>query len=311
MKRYTPKEKAEYVKSRNKELKSKIYQFAQELAEETDKAKFNKKFIEFIEFSKKFWRYSLGNKILISIQKPNASYVAGFRKWKELGRFVKKGEKGIWILCPTFYPKKEKVIFTNEKGEQEEKEISVNDCDFVTGYIGVSVFDVSQTEGDKIPTLEYAINTNKHPELLKKAEMVLAENNITLIYRKMEKTTFGLTDGKTITVNSEISTDDKLHTILHERLHYIKHFNEDRQKYTKKQKETEAEATSYIVCRLLDITPSKSYNYLALYNSDSKFILDSLNRIDRAIKELFKELEIKPTELKPQKKEKEIEVTAR
>lgn len=310
MKNYTSQEKARFVKNRNKELQNKIYKFAEELAKETDKAKFNEKFIEFIEFSKKFWRYSFGNKILISIQKPNASFVAGFRKWKELGRFVKKGEKGIWILCPTFYPEKEKVLLINgETGEQEEKEITIND--FVTGYIGVSVFDVSQTKGDKIPTLEYELNSNKHPELLKKAEQILSNNGITLIYKKLGKTCFGQTDGKTIVVNSDISTDDKLHTIIHERLHFMKHFTEERKNTTKKQRETEAEATSYIVCRLLNIQPSKSYNYLALYNSDSKLILDRLNRIDKAIKQLFKELEIKPTEIKPQEKEIEVEVVTR
>lgn len=295
MKKYTKEEREEYVKKRNQELQNKIYSFAEELAKLTDETKFNKKFIEFLEFKKKFWRYSIYNQILINIQCPNATYVTGFRKWSDMGRTVNAGEKAIYILCPMFYPDKELTILTYANtGKTEFKKVDI--AEFITGFKSVPVFDVSQTHGKELPKLEYELNTDEHPDLLKQAETVIREQGINLLYKPLENGHFGYTDGKTIVINKNISTDDKLHTIIHERLHFMKHFTEDRKNTTKKQRETEAEATSYIVCRLLGIKPSKSYNYLALYNSDSKLILESLNRIDHAIKQLFKELEIKTPE---------------
>jgi antirestriction protein ArdC len=86
----------------------------------------------------RFHRYSLCNVLLIASQKPNASYVAGFRTWNELGRFVKKGEKGIMILAPIVRHK------TDDKEEREEPSRTI------AGFRAAYVFDISQTDGQEL-----------------------------------------------------------------------------------------------------------------------------------------------------------------
>src|SRR5579859_5000396 len=89
----------------------------------------------------RFHRYSLHNVLLIASQKPNASYVAGFRTWNELGRFVKKGEKGIMILAPIVRRKA-------ENSDEDEKKSSP-----IAGFRPAYVFDVSQTDGQELPQI--------------------------------------------------------------------------------------------------------------------------------------------------------------
>src|SRR6201998_3766793 len=83
-------------------------------------------------------RYSLHNVLLIASQKPNASYVAGFRTWNELGRFVKKGEKGIMVLAP--------IVRRKTDNEEEHEETPRN----IAGFRAAYVFDVSQTDGKEL-----------------------------------------------------------------------------------------------------------------------------------------------------------------
>src|SRR6266853_5147119 len=89
----------------------------------------------------RFHRYSLYNVMRIASQKPNASYVAGFRTWNELGRFVKKGEKGILILAP--------IVRRKAENEEEHEDASAS----VAGFRAVYVFDVSQTDGKELPQI--------------------------------------------------------------------------------------------------------------------------------------------------------------
>src|SRR5215469_1196225 len=87
----------------------------------------------------RFHRYSLQNVLLITSQKPTASYVAGFRTWNELGRFVRKGEKGLMILAPIVRRK------TDDQEDCEETSHSI------TGFRAAHIFDISQTDGQALP----------------------------------------------------------------------------------------------------------------------------------------------------------------
>jgi antirestriction protein ArdC len=89
----------------------------------------------------RFHRYSLHNVLLITLQKPNAGHVAGFRTWNQLGRFVKKGEKGIVILAPMF----------RRKADSEND--SSTDSSIIMGFRAAYVFDVSQTDGQELPQI--------------------------------------------------------------------------------------------------------------------------------------------------------------
>jgi antirestriction protein ArdC len=90
----------------------------------------------------RFHRYSFGNVMLIMFQRPSATYVAGFNTWKSLGRFVKKGEKGITVLAP---------IVVSRKKEQAETEDQREEQQAVAGFRPVTVFDITQTEGQPLP----------------------------------------------------------------------------------------------------------------------------------------------------------------
>jgi len=90
----------------------------------------------------RFHRYSLHNVLLIASQKPNANYVAGFRTWNELGRFVKKGEKGIMILAPIVRRK-----------AQNDDEVPEEISRPIAGFRAAFVFDISQTDGKELPQI--------------------------------------------------------------------------------------------------------------------------------------------------------------
>src|SRR5580658_3661015 len=94
----------------------------------------------------RFHRYSFGNVLEIARQRPDATHVAGFWKWKELGRSVKKGEKGIRILAPI-------VGLRRKKQEEADKDITRQNQSVLVGFRSTYVFDVSQTEGAELPEL--------------------------------------------------------------------------------------------------------------------------------------------------------------
>ena len=124
------------------------------------------KYKEYLQTMSRFHRYSVNNQMLIYMQKPAATYVASFSKWRDqFGRNVKRGEKGIKIIAPTPYKKKveetkldpdTKLPMLDENGKviKEEKEI------LVPMYRVVSVFDVSQTEGKPLPQLVSDLSGN-------------------------------------------------------------------------------------------------------------------------------------------------------
>ena len=265
---------------RKEDLKSKIRKYGKELATLTDKAKFSEEMQNYFNFVSKFYKYSWHNRILIYSQCPNASLISGFNTWKnQFERNVKKGSSAIWIYAPRFI--KENVEILEKDGVKEIEEIKH------IYFVPVPVFDLSQTDGKPIPEIDFGSDTNKHSELLKQMETGLTKDEITLLYKPMGKLDYGYTDGELLAINSKISDDDKLRTIFHEYAHFKLHCDKDRGTYTKKQKETEAEATAFIICRFLKID-TKAYNYLALYNSDSELILNSLQRISKAVSGIMK-----------------------
>ena len=114
----------------------------------------SRKYQKYLQVMSKFYNYSFNNLILIAMQKPDASLVAGYSAWqKQFGRHVKKGEKGIKILAPMFQKKKvdvnEKTVTEPTEGQTEETEKIEK---VITGFKVVSVFDVSQTEGKELPS---------------------------------------------------------------------------------------------------------------------------------------------------------------
>lgn len=281
------------IKEQAKELDNQITNYIEELGKLTDAVKFNEKFIEYLEFAKMFWNYSMNNQMLIMLQKSDATLVMGRKKWGLVGRNLKNGEyqKGISILAPLIGNEKVDTILTyNNTGKTEQTKIATNDT-YLYGFRPVTVYDVSQTEGKPIPKLEleHRLHTNTKTYLLKQFKDYCKSKGIEVIEQKLPKNTGGLTDGKKIVLNSTRSQDDKFLTGIHELLHYEEHFKDDRELFSKEDKEIQAETCSYIVSRFVGI-PSKSENYIALYNGNSKKVKQSLTRIMRVTKKIIMEL---------------------
>ena len=96
-----------------------------------------------LKVASKFHRYSFNNQLMIMLQRPDATHVAGFNKWKSLGRTVMRGEKGLAIFAPCAYRMKIEDDDGNEKTFQQ-----------LRGFRVVHVFDISQTEGKELPDLD-------------------------------------------------------------------------------------------------------------------------------------------------------------
>ena len=135
------------------DLKSRITEHIQELAQATDAARVSQEMQRYLDMCASFHQYSPCNVWLILMSRPSASYVAGFKKWQSMGRFVCKGERGIPILAPII------TKITNEKGEEEHH---------LVGFKVVHVFDVSQTAGDPLPELPDWKSPEKNAELQEK-----------------------------------------------------------------------------------------------------------------------------------------------
>lgn len=213
----------------------------------------------FISFRKNnFYDYSIRNTILIYKQNPNATLVAGLKKWNELGYQIKKGSRAISILVPLI---RNIIIDGKEKAE-------------IYGYKPVSVFDRSQVEATEnaveIPTIDVSMKSSKDfkytPMKLYRAVKKCIEQYAPI---ELKKTFFdegisGQTDGKTIYIKKSNNRIDMSATMVHEFIHYNCHFN-DKDKISKSRAEIEAELGALIFGTHFDLDTSGTYKYLSSY----------------------------------------------
>lgn len=237
-----------------------------------------------LEAQAKFRAYSLSNSMLIAMQRPNATRIAGFRKWTELGRFVKMGESGILILCPSVR-KREEFVKDPLTGEHQVDPATgmkvVREREYVVGYHNGYVFDISQTEGKPLPDL--AIRGHGGAESLGKLEKAAATLGIPVNLEPLEMSLGGFTDGKTITLNSKMSAGQRAGILAHELSHVLlKHADKHD---PRSLIETEAEASTYIVAQKLGIE-RKSDFYLANWNNPTA-LAESMEKIVGVAREIL------------------------
>jgi antirestriction protein ArdC len=252
------------------------------LAAETDAVRKSETFLNWLNAMAEFHSYSWNNQFLISIQCPGASKVAGFQTWKKLGRNVKKGAKGIAILAPCLYRRKSDP--ENEDSPTVQK---------LGGFKVAYVFDYSATEGEPLPTLQYAAAAGGE-ELLPRLEAAAQKLSMQLEYEEIpEPGVQGYSTGGKIVIRTSLSSPAKCATIIHEAAHEVLHWGDNRSQAktkTRNQRELEAEATAYVVMRHFGIEHVAS-NYLATYNVDGDQLRDSLETISRAAKQLIAAIE--------------------
>jgi antirestriction protein ArdC len=237
----------------------------------------------FLSVAAKFHDYSLGNQLLIALQAPHASRVAGFLRWLELGRHVRKGEKGIRIMAPMVFSSRTKA----EDGTETEEE------HIVRLFKAVSVFDVSQTDGEDLPTMPISrIGSDAGAALF---ERLLAHANGRGLRVAFEAFTDPNLNGqynsstKTITLREGLSMAHRCKTLAHELgHHYDPRLDVDGLTETgRANREVLAESVAYLVLAAEGIeSDCYSFAYIASWTKDRaqrQEILKSAQSIANAI----------------------------
>jgi len=234
---------------------------------------------DYLMFVSKFYRYSYFNTMLIFSQKKTATLVAGYKKWQEMGRFVKKGEKGIAILAPGFknkdyYQADEKGrLFKDEKGNPVLKETKKE----LAYFMPVHVFDISQTDGEPVPTLAPVLQgeIDNYDKVFGALEKL---SPCSIVFEDLPYGVRGEWDYEagTITLSTDLSQTHTIKTLVHELAHARLHtqiMNEKRSEQVMKQseREIEAESIAFVVSNHLGIdTSDYSFGYIASWSKDKK-----------------------------------------
>ncbi|XIJ20933.1 YodL domain-containing protein [Lacrimispora sp. JR3] len=246
------------------------------------------KYKSYLQTMSRFHKYSLNNTMLISMQKPDATLVAGFNKWRDgFSRYVKKGEKGIKIIAPTPYKIKEErekldpqtkapVLDASGKVQTEEVEIQI------PMFRVVSVFDVSQTEGEPLPTL--ASNPTGNVEQFEVfMEAVKRTAPVPIEIKPMSEDMDGYyhIEDRRIAIREGMSEVQTISAAIHEVAHSLLHNREMEKELQAQQcenkkpmkpkdrntEEVEAESISFAVCSYYGIqTAENSLGYIATWS---------------------------------------------
>lgn len=249
--------------------KARLQQFNEELEEGVEGLKTDKGWNEYLDKMSKFHRYSWNNQILIALQRPNASLVAGFNRWKDVDRNVKKGEKGITILAPKtatvpVLDKNGKEVL-GENGKPQRRKV-------IRGFTTATVFDVSQTEGEPINTYARPLTSEPPPGFRNDLTSAITAEGYTVREEELPGAADGYTRNhsgvKEVVVRSSLPEGEKVKVLAHE-LGHIKmgHLSEGRrgQYHTghggqRGAMEVEAEGYAYVLCRAngMDISDAQA-----------------------------------------------------
>jgi len=234
---------------------------------------------EYLAAMARFRRYSWGNVMLIASQKPNATHVAGFHAWHKLGRFVKKGEKGILILAPIIRKKAE-----NDGGTERDESVAV-------GFRATYVFDISQTDGQPLPEIG---SVNGDPSgYRERLGKFVTEQGIALEYSDEIAPARGTSSGGKITLLPGQPPAEEFSTLAHEVAHEMMHRDERRSSTTKRVRETEAEAVAFVVCGAIGLdTGSAAQDYIGLYGGDAKLLSESLECVQRTATHILNAIDV-------------------
>lgn len=253
------------------------------LAEQMSRGK-SEQLVRYLEFSAQFHSYSFGNILLILTQRPNATRVAGLRQWNRLGRHVRADEKGIMILAPMSVRKRVEEGTNDPNADEGEERITL--------FKPVYVFDVSQTEGQPLPALVHTTGDASacYPAL----EKAVREAGITLEVLDSipgSATAQGVSSCGRIAIRADLNPPEAFRTLAHEFAHELLHWPKDGspKEPNRTIRETEADAAAFVVCRHFGIA-CDSADYLLLYDSEPKLLLDRLETIRRAAARIIDEV---------------------
>jgi len=233
---------------------------------------------------------------------PSAKRVAGFWTWKNLGRSVKAGQKGIRILAPI-------VGVRRKKDADASQDITKQNERVLLGFRNAYVFDISQTDGVDLPALNEV--TGDPGENIDRLAAFLKSKGIQLVYSEKIAPALGMSYGGRIAILPGQSKAEEFSTLVHEAAHEMMHKAERRTATTKTVRETEAEAVAFVVGKAIGlVTGSASADYINLYHGNASLLAESLEVVQQTANVILAALE-PPTEdsaTEPQTSEADAEL---
>ena len=222
---------------------------------------------QYLAFIARFHRYSVHNQMLIYMQCPHATYVAGYCTWQEMGYQVAKGQKGIRILAPRPYKR------LNQETAEEEPTMS---------FVAVSVFDASQlTDLDQkpLPTFFTPLG-NDQPALYQRLVDVVKEDGVVIDERNTGRAE-GYSVGGRIVISENKDSRNKVLILIHEYAHELLHWKKEEPPPSRQVEECHAEAISYVVAHHFGIHNPFSADYLHYWGTTPKELLAELETVRR------------------------------
>jgi hypothetical protein len=276
--------------SRSQELAIKIENFIKQLADAVQGETTTGQVAEYLAFSKRFRKYSFNNTVLIFVQKPNATYVAGFNAWKKMGVTVNKGAKAIYIYAPI--TKKEDDLKPNDDGTDGQEMTDKTRMYFRA----VPVFDISDTNAEEKgikPQKPEWHDPNTPSEVADRifeyALEFCKDKGIKITHDTAKGGEMGWAKGDHINLSSNIAGVNKLATLIHEIAHSLLHFKDSSVFFgdeytlnlTSAQAELQAESVSYTVLKNYDLPVTHQATYLALWKADKDAVIKNMTIIKK------------------------------
>ena len=297
-----------------------MYEITKQLEEGVKELFTSERYAEYLKTMSKFYNYSFNNTVLIALQRPEATLVAGYSAWqKNFHRQVKKGEKGIQIIAPSQRKEKELVEKfdpgTNEPilGPDGQPETEVVEH-VVSDFRVVRVFDISQTYGEPLPELAIPDLTGQVQNFPLFLQAVKDLSPVPIRFGETEGEAKGYYSNKKkeIVVKEDMSESQTIKTLIHEiahaKLHDREVLEQTGEEKDQRTKEIEAESIAYTVCQYFGLdTSDYSFPYIAGWSDNLKMweLRTFMDAIRRTAGEFIKELEEKMKELETDRSERD------
>ena len=296
--------KIDWIESRDKRA-DELHQITDKLEKGVKDVFQSDKYKQFLNVMAKFPRYSVNNIMLIMMQRPDAQLCQSFTGWKQMGRYVKKGEKGISILAPAPYKIEREQTKLDEKGrpvfdadgEPVKEKVEVT----IRAFKVVKTFDLSQTDGKELPTIgpsELVGNIEGYPKLLQALQEI---SPVPVSFELIDGDAKGFyhLEDKKIVVQDGMSEVQTIKTLLHEMAHQKLHDKDnvpEAKDISRNGKEVEAESVAYVVCQHYGINTSDySFSYVAGWTEgkETPELKASLDKIRQTASEFIYQIDQK------------------
>ncbi len=251
--------------------------------------------LQYLTFQSRFYNYSARNVLLIRAQNPQARYVKGYKSWRELDRFVKKGAKGIAILAPCIKKVEEykepadKSEYQDKKGEKVTKNVLV-------GFTVKYVFDLADTDGsdEHIPVLVKGLSGNSEDEkaLYERLRATIAAQGVTIqeVTGTASKGSYNLSTG-IISVRSDMAASQRAKTLIHEYGHLVDFALNPDENISRSHRELVAESVAYVVANRLGLDTSRyTSGYLASWGGEPGELAVVADTVQKVAAEIINKL---------------------